>query len=140
MPHDGFGGWPPAPRNDRAASVRMLLAMISVKNTRTLDVMLGRISANMTRSGLAPCAIDDSTNSFSRRERIWPRSGRPTYGISTYEMTSVGIHRLPLLTCIGPQLMPLIDNAEPSAIASRITGNAQIRSKKREMIQSGLPP
>ena len=35
---------------------------------------------------------------------------------------------------------PLIESALPSAIASRNTGNAQIRSKKRVMIQSTQPP
>jgi len=29
-------------------------------------------------------------------DSTWPRRGRPTYGISTYEMTSSGIQRLPL--------------------------------------------
>src|SRR5207248_2862532 len=94
VPHDGFGGCTPAPRNDSAASVRMLFAMIRVKNTRTDDAMFGRISENMIRSDDEPCAVAASMNSFSRSERICPRSGRPTYGISTYEITSVGIQRL----------------------------------------------
>ena len=45
--------------------------------------MFGSSSVNMIRSGDAPCAIDASMNSFSRSDRICPRSGRPTYGIST---------------------------------------------------------
>ena len=55
----------------------------------------------MIRSGLAPCEIAASTNSFSRSDSTWPRSGRPTYGMSTYEMTSVGIQMLPLSMLIG---------------------------------------
>src|SRR5436190_5573792 len=140
VPHDGFGGCTPAPRNDSAASVRMLLAMMSVKKTRTVDAMLGRISANMTRKGFAPCEIDASMNSFSRSERICPRSGRPTYGIRTYAITSVGIQRLPVSMLIGPQWRPLIESAAPSAIARRITGKAQRRSKNREISQSPQPP
>jgi hypothetical protein len=48
----------------------MLFAMINVKKTRTLDATFGRISPNMIRSGLAPCEIAASTNSFSRSDRI----------------------------------------------------------------------
>src|SRR6266545_2831091 len=77
VPHDGFGSWTPAPRYESAASSRMLFATISVKKTSTLDATFGRISANMIRGALAPCAIAASTNSFSRRDRICPRSGRP---------------------------------------------------------------
>jgi hypothetical protein len=58
------------------------------------------------------------------------------YGISTYEMTSVGIQRLPASMLIPKWWKPLIESAVPSAIASSSTGKAQIRSKKREMIQS----
>ena len=88
-------------------------------------------------AGCAPCAIDASMNSFSRSDSTCPRSGRPTYGISTYEITSVGIQRLPLSMLIGPQWRPLIASAAPSAIASRITGNAQMRSKKRVITPVG---
>ena len=56
----------------------------------------------------------------------------------------MGIKRLPpeTLTVKSPkfQWTPLIARAEPSAIASRITGNAQIRSKKRVITQSSQPP
>ncbi len=83
MPQDGVGGCTPAPRNESAASSTMLFAMISVKKTSTELAMFGSSSLNMTRSGLAPCAIAASTNSFSRSDSTWPRSGRPTYGMST---------------------------------------------------------
>ena len=118
----------------------MLFATTSVKKTSAEDAMFGRISLNMIRSGPAPCAVAASTNSFSRSDRIWPRSGRPTYGMRTYEMTAVGIQRLPEWMLMPKWWKPLIDSAEPSAIASRITGKAQIRSKKRVMIQSSQPP
>jgi hypothetical protein len=70
----------PAPRNERAASSRMLLAMISVPKTRRVDERFGRISANMIRRGPMPWALAASTNSFSRSDSTWPRIGRPTYG------------------------------------------------------------
>src|SRR5206468_10009138 len=57
VPHEGFGGCTPAPRNESAASSRMLFATISAKKTRTLDAMFGRISVNMIRRLPAPCAI-----------------------------------------------------------------------------------
>ena len=41
---------------------------------------------------------------------------------------------------IGPWWKPLMLSAVPSAIPSRMTGKAQIRSKNREMIQSVAPP
>ena len=83
VPHDAVGGCTPAPRNESAASRTMLLAMISVKKTSTELAMFGSRSVNMIRSGLAPCEIAASTNSFSRSDSTCPRSGRPTYGIST---------------------------------------------------------
>ena len=55
VPHDGVGGCTPAPRNESAASVTMLFAMISVKKTSSELAMFGSSSLNMTRSGLAPC-------------------------------------------------------------------------------------
>ena len=77
VPHDGLGGCTPAPRNDSPASVRMLFAMISVKNTSTDEAMFGSNSLNIVRHGLAPCAVAASMNSFSRSDRICPRRGRP---------------------------------------------------------------
>ena len=95
----------------------------------------------MTRSGDAPCEIDASTNSFSRSDRICPRSGRPTYGMRTYEMTSVGIQRLPLSMLIGPKWWkPLIASADAERDREQDTGNAQNRSKKRVITQSVQPP
>ena len=80
VPHDGFGGRTPAPRNDSAASSRIALATISGKKTTIVETRLGRISENMIRSGPAPCARAASTNSFSRSASTWPRSGRAMYG------------------------------------------------------------
>ena len=62
------------------------------------------------------------------------------YGMSTYEMTSVGIQRLSPSRLMPKWWKPLIASAEPSAIESRITGNAQTRSKKRVITQSAQPP
>ena len=77
MPQDVCGNCTPAPRNESPASVRMLLAMISVKKTSTDEATLGKSSESMIRSGLAPWPIAASTNSFWRNERISPRRGLP---------------------------------------------------------------
>jgi hypothetical protein len=55
-------------------------------------------------------------------------------------MTPVGIHRLEPERLIPKWWKPLTARAVPSAIPSSTTGKAQIRSKKREMIQSVTPP
>ena len=73
------------------------------------------------------------------------------YGMKTNAMTAVGIQRLPAaMLSVQPGKIqklgmivwwkPLIERAVPSAIPSRTTGKAQIRSKNREMIQSEAPP
>ena len=80
VPQDGFGGRTPAPRNDSAASSSMALAISSVKNTRTVEARFGSTSVNMIRSGPAPCARAASTNSFSRSDSTWPRTGLAMYG------------------------------------------------------------
>ena len=98
--------------------------MMSVKKTSTELMTFGSSSVNMIRNGPAPCATAASTNSFSRSDRICPRSGLPTYGIRTYEMTSVGIQMLPLWIVIPKWWKPLIASAAPSAMPSRMTGNA----------------
>ena len=80
VPQDGFGGCTPAPRNDSAASSRIAFAISSVKKTTIVEARFGRISVNMIRSGPAPWARAASTNSFSRSESTWPRTGRAMYG------------------------------------------------------------
>ena len=60
--------------------------------------------------------------------------------MKTIEMTKVGIQRLEPERLIPKWWNPSTASAVPSAIPSRITGNAQIRSKEREMIQSEAPP
>ena len=81
VPHDGFGGWTPAPRNDSAASSRIALAIRSVKKTITVEARFGITSVNMIRIGPAPWARAASTNSFSRSESTWPRTGLAMYGM-----------------------------------------------------------
>ena len=81
VPQDGLGGRTPAPRNDSAASSSTAFAIRSVKNTSTVDARLGTISLNMIRSGPAPCARAASTNSFSRSDSTWPRTGLAMYGM-----------------------------------------------------------
>ena len=55
-------------------------------------------------------------------------------------MIRVGIQRLPDSMSIGPWWKPLIASAAPSAIPSRITGSAAIRSNARVITQSDQPP
>ena len=70
-----------SPRNDSAASVSIVVAIISGKNTITVVITFGRISLIISRQSEAPCAIAASTNSFWRTESTWPRIGRATYGM-----------------------------------------------------------
>ena len=76
VPHDGLGGWTPAPRNDSADSSSTALAISRVKNTSSVETRFGTTSVTMIRSGPAPWARAASTNSFSRSDSTWPRTGR----------------------------------------------------------------
>ena len=140
VPHEGFGSLTPAPRYERATSVRIAFATIKVNSTSTEDAMFGRSSVNMIRTGPAPWAVAASMNSRLRSASTWPRSGLPMYGMKTKAITPIGIQRLPPEMLRPKWWKPLIESAVPSAIPSRTTGKAQIRSKKREMIQSRIPP
>ena len=75
-PQEASGGCTPTPRKESAASSSMLLAIARVKKTMIVVQRLGSSSPNITRSGPAPWATAASTNSFSRRARTSPRSGR----------------------------------------------------------------
>ena len=55
-------------------------------------------------------------------------------------MITAGSHRLPASMVIGPSSIPWTSRTVASEIASRYTGNAQIRSRKREMKPSSQPP
>ncbi len=81
VPHDVSGACTPTPRKESIASSSMMLAKFRVKRTMIVEVRLGSSSPNITRIGLAPCEIAASTNSFWRRERTAPRSGRAMYGV-----------------------------------------------------------
>src|SRR6185312_15220040 len=148
VPQDGFGTFTPAPRKERPTSVRIAFAMMSVKSTSTEEAMFGSSSVNMIRVEPAPCAVAASMNSRLRRASTWPRSGLPMYGMKTNAITNTVIQRLeperlrPMKVPKRwkPWWRPFTSRAVPSAIASRMTGNAQMRSKKREMIQSTIPP
>ena len=67
-PHEGVESGTPTPRNDRAASKRMLLGMISVVNTMIGAATFGRISRMMIRKFDEPSDRDASMNSFSRSD------------------------------------------------------------------------
>ena len=62
------------------------------------------------------------------------------YGMKTNATTPIVIQRLEPERLIPKWWKPLTDSAVPSAMPSRMTGKAQIRSKKREMTQSVAPP
>ena len=62
----------PNPRNERAASVRMARATMSVIVTAIGPTQLGRMCRKMILLSLAPAAFAASTNSFSRRDRKTP--------------------------------------------------------------------
>src|SRR5262249_49107307 len=56
LPHDGVVAAPPTPRNESAASNRMLFGMMSVVNTSRGATPFGSPSRNMMRTLLAPAA------------------------------------------------------------------------------------
>jgi len=57
-------------------------------------------------------------------------------------MMSVGSHREPATRCSGPTWRPFdeVSSTVEMQIASRYTGNAQIRSMSRDRIASVTPP
>src|SRR5215472_19273781 len=81
VPQLTFGGWTPTPRNESAASVRIVVAIISGSSTITVDTTLGRISEKISRVLPAPWAVAASTNSLLTTESTCPRTGRYTYGM-----------------------------------------------------------
>ena len=78
VPQLAFGACTPIERNESAASVRTVVAIISGNSTITVVSTLGRISLNISRRLPAPCAMAASTYSFSRTDNTWPRTGRNT--------------------------------------------------------------
>ena len=76
VPQLACGGCTPIDRNDSAASVRIVVAIISGSITITVVRTFGRISENISRRLDAPCATAASTYSFSRTDSTWPRTGR----------------------------------------------------------------
>src|SRR6266540_1973816 len=107
VPQLAFGGCTPMDRNDRADSVRMVVAIISGSSTITTDTTFGRMSENISRRFDAPWAIAASANSFLATVSTWPRTGRYTYGTKMTAMMRVGSHRLVGTICSGPILRPL---------------------------------
>ena len=76
VPQLACGACTPIPRNESAASVRIVVAIISGSRTIAVESTFGRISANISRVFEAPWEIDASTYSFSRTDSTWPRIGR----------------------------------------------------------------
>src|SRR5262249_45648415 len=72
-PHLGARIGTPPPRNESAASVGMLLATITVRNTSTIECRLGNSSDAMMRNVPAPFASAAWMNSIRRSESTWPR-------------------------------------------------------------------
>ena len=65
VPQLAPGGCTPTPRNESAASVRIVVAIMSGMSTMTTVMTFGRISEKISRRLDAPCAMAASTNSFS---------------------------------------------------------------------------
>src|SRR6266511_3118637 len=76
VPSAGVGGLIPKPRNERAASIRIAPATVSVMLTMIGPIAFGRMCLNMMRRSPAPAALAASTYSFSRSERKTPRTTR----------------------------------------------------------------
>ena len=75
-PQDGVSIGTPTPRNDSAASNRMLLGIRSVAQMVIGATRFGRISRMMMRASLSPSYRAASTNSFSRSESVVERTMR----------------------------------------------------------------
>ena len=145
LPHDGCGGWTPAPRNESAG----LDEDVGRDDQREEDEhrrtrCSGGSPPNMIRSGPAPWArrrLDELL--LAQRQDLAAQRPADVRDRARRRSRASGSRDCPPLMLIGsPELWwkPLTDSAVPSAIASRITGNAQIRSKKREITQSVEPP
>ena len=78
VPHDGLGGWTPAPRKESPASRRIEFAIISGRKTMIVVLRFGRSSVSMIRSPPALRMRAASTNSVSRNEITCPRIGFAT--------------------------------------------------------------
>jgi hypothetical protein len=139
VPQDEFGGCTPAPRKERPASKSMFPAMLRVKKTMMVEAMLGRISANITRQGPAPCAIAASTNSFWPSASTSPRIGRATYGMLKMLITMIGFQIEPDESSSGPILRPPTASEIPNPSPIRKTGSDQRTSSVRAITASGQP-
>src|SRR5438067_12493844 len=94
VPQLASGAWTPIERNERADSVRIVVAIISGKSTIKVEATLGRISPTIIVQCDAPRPRAASTNSFSRTESTWPRIGRATYGTYTSPIRRIGTQKL----------------------------------------------
>src|SRR5260221_14374090 len=79
VPQLTLGGCTPMDRNDREDSRMMLVAIISGRNTITVDTTLGRISEKISRRFDAPWAIAASTNSLLTTQSTGARLGLDTH-------------------------------------------------------------
>ena len=66
----------PKPRNERAASSRIAVPIVSVAATTIGPIVFGSMCRNMIRTSPAPAAFAASTYSFSRSDRKLPRTIR----------------------------------------------------------------
>jgi hypothetical protein len=99
---------------------------------------LGRSSRVMIRRFPAPAAPAATTNSFSRSDRIWPRTMRAMYGqlnnpITRLTRSSPGL--------ISPPRQPLARSPQADTSPSEISrmGSESTMSIVREMTVSTLP-
>ena len=75
-PQEGVGGGTPRPRKLRKASKRMAIGTPMVAWTIIGPSAFGRMCRKMILFALAPPARAASTNSRSRKARVWPRTNR----------------------------------------------------------------
>ena len=101
--------------------------MSKVEYTMSGATRFGKMSTKMIRRSLAPSDRAASTNSFSRRESVWPRMIRPTTAQLKKAITAIDTIRL------GPTI-------DTSAIANSRRGNERITSMKRESAVSTTVP
>src|SRR5207247_2014382 len=77
-PQVGISGGKPRPRNESVDSAMIAAATSSEPATITGPIELGRMCRTTCLSGGAPRLRAASTNSFSRSDRNWARTTRPT--------------------------------------------------------------
>src|ERR1700686_255524 len=94
FPQVGVGGTTPRPRNESVASNTIGAGESKGEYKRGGATRFGRMSRNTIHRSVAPSDRAASTNSFSRRDSVWPRMIRPTTAQLKKAITAIVTGRL----------------------------------------------